>query len=116
GLLVALVAAALAVQRRGAPPAGEALVAWAAVVACIVASPAGWIMALVWALPLVPWLIHARAAPGGSPAAWWLAALAGVACAIPPPLAGWAAVAATALVAAVVALALLGPGRTWEAA
>lgn len=105
-LFGALLFAARAVRRRGA--ASQALVLWAAAAACVITSPAGWIMGFVWALPLVAWL---RALRDGAdtPASWWALALAGVACACPPPAAAWAPLAGLALVAAAVTLALAQP-------
>jgi alpha-1,2-mannosyltransferase len=105
GLFAALVAVAFAVRRRGASEAAQAFVSWAGALACVIASPAGWIMGLVWALPLVPWLVRLRAAPG-RPRAWAAVVLVGAACAVRPPFAGWAALAGTALVAAAALLAL----------
>lgn len=72
----------------------------AALVACVVTSPAGWVMGFVWALPIVPLALRLRAA-GGVPR-WGLPALgaAWVACAVPAPFAGWPALAGTALVIA----------------
>jgi hypothetical protein len=113
--LLGLVAVALAVRRRGAAPIDEALVSWAAAVACVVASPAGWIMGFVWALPLVPWLARARAEARGSRRRWWLVVVAGAACAMLPPFPGWAAAAGTALVVAAAALALSSSRRVQEA-
>ena len=65
-------------------------------------SPTGWVMGLVWALPIAPLVWTARGAaracrarharrPGAPP---------GSRCALPPPFAGWAALAGTALVVA----------------
>jgi hypothetical protein len=100
-LLGALIVAARAVRRRAA--ASQALVLWAAAVACVVASPAGWVMGFVWALPLIPWLAALHARGGG---AWWALAVACLACACPPPAPAWAPLAGLALVAAAVGLAL----------
>jgi hypothetical protein len=72
---------------------------WGAAVASVVTSPAGWVMGLVFALPLAPALADARADglwPGGLSAA---AAVAWLGTAIPSPVAGVAALAATLLVA-----------------
>jgi hypothetical protein len=104
--LVALaLLAAVAVRRRGA---SEALVLWAAAVACVVASPAGWVMGLVVALPLASWLARLRDA--GQARGWSLAVVAAlVACAVPPPLAGWAALAGAGLCVATAGLALALP-------
>jgi hypothetical protein len=104
-MLAMLVAAAAPAHRRCLPEASEALLFWGAAVACVVASPAGWVMGLVWALPLVPWLGRLRAANAASGVARALI-VAGLACACPPLFAGWAALAGTALVAAATALAL----------
>jgi len=105
--LALLAAAALGVRRRGSA-AGDALVPWAAAVACVVASPAGWVMGLVVALPLACWLARlrdARRAPG-----WSLAVVVTlVACAVPPPVAGWAALAGAGLCVATAGLALALP-------
>jgi hypothetical protein len=105
--LALLVAAALGVRRRAAP-AGQAVVLWATAVACVVASPAGWVMGLVVALPLVSWLARLRAVRAARVPGVALAA-ALVACAVPPPGAGWAAVAGAGLAAAAVGLALALP-------
>jgi hypothetical protein len=112
--IVGLAAAARRARRRG--PTAEALVALAAPVAAVVTSPAGWIMGLVLALPLVP-LARAAWAAGAlraRAAAALGAALA--ACAIPPPLPGWGALAGTAVVAAAVYAALAGTPRAEAAA
>jgi alpha-1,2-mannosyltransferase len=111
GLLVLLVAAARAARRRGRSAPREALLLWAAAVACVVASPAGWVMGLVVALPLVPWLVALRGAGGRAGALVRVVGLAVLACACPPPVAGWAAVAGALLVAATVALALALPAE-----
>jgi hypothetical protein len=81
------------------------LVFWAAAVACVVASPSGWAMGLVWALPIVSIaarLVAAGAIPRsralGLGAAW-------VACAVPAPFAGFPALAGAALAIATVATA-----------
>ena len=67
----------------------------AAILACVVTSPTGWVMSFVWALPIAPfvWASLARRrlrAPALS-AAW-------LACALAPLLSGWAAVSGLALV------------------
>jgi hypothetical protein len=105
-LFAGLVVVALAVRRRGGPEAAQALVSWAGALACVIASPAGWLMGFVWALPLAPWLARLRGDPACSRRAWRAVALAGAACAVRPPFAGWAALAGTALVVAAVTLAL----------
>jgi hypothetical protein len=102
--LAFLAAAALAIRRRGGAPASEAVVLWATAVACVVVSPAGWVMGLVVALPLVSWLARLRDARAARAAALATAA-ALVACAVPPPVSGWAAVAGGGLAVAAVGLA-----------
>ena len=78
----------------------ELLLFTAAILACVVTSPTGWVMSFVWALPIAPliWTAAARARvprrlAGLLGAAW-------VACALSPLLGGWAAGAGTALVVA----------------
>ncbi|HEY7375844.1 MAG TPA: glycosyltransferase 87 family protein [Polyangia bacterium] len=93
---------------RRRPDGGDAelVLFGAALVACVVASPTGWAMGLVWALPLAP---RAWAAPAEGPAparARWPLRAAWIACALPPLFGGWAALAGTALVLAAVAAAL----------
>jgi hypothetical protein len=108
-LLGALAVVARAARKRGRPEARAALLLWAAAVTCVVASPAGWVMGLVVALPLVPWLARWAAADG--PARSWRRALVAAlgACAVPPPVAGWAALAGAAVVVAAAGLALALP-------
>ena len=83
----------------------DALLFWAAAVACVVASPAGWVMGLVLALPLAPRIAalvnegRLSRGPAGAVAVTWIAV------ALPAPLAGWAALAGTALILAVVVAA-----------
>ncbi len=75
---------------------------WAAAVACVVASPAGWVMGLVLALPLAP-LVAALVTEGRIPRGLTvMVALAWIAVALPAPFAGWAALAGTALIVAAV--------------
>jgi hypothetical protein len=70
------------------------------IVACVVTSPAGWVMGLVWALPIAPliWTGAGRARLSRRQlavlGAVWIAA------AVFPLINGWAAVAGTALVVA----------------
>ena len=78
----------------------ELLLFTAAILACVVTSPTGWVMSFVWALPIAPlvWTAAARARvprrlAGLLGAAW-------VACALAPLLTGWAAIMGTALVVA----------------
>jgi hypothetical protein len=108
---VALIAAARSVRRRGAPPIAEAMLLFAAAVACVVTSTSGWVMGLVWALPLVPLLAVAWRDGAGSRAARRALGLALVACAIPAPVVGWAALAGAALVAAAAATAISAAGE-----
>lgn len=84
--------------RRDDP--GESLLLFSSAVACVVASPSGWVMGLVVALPLA-----ARAAvlwDEGGPlrSAAFVLASAWVAVALPAPFAGFPALAGAALVAA----------------
>jgi hypothetical protein len=97
--------------RRGPrrPPsadAREALLGGATLIACVVTSPAGWIMGLCWALPLAP--LGAQLLAGGRvPPALALALVAAwLACALPPFVAGWGALAGAALALAAAALAV----------
>jgi hypothetical protein len=90
---------------RGVEPERQALLYWAAAVACVVTSPAGWVMGLVLALPLAP-LAAALLAEGRLAAGPALAgAVAWVALALPQPFAGWAAIGGAVLVVAAAALA-----------
>jgi Glycosyltransferase family 87 len=94
--LLAAAGLAWAARRVARGPArrdGEPLLLTAALVACVVTSPAGWAMGFVWALPIVPIVWCLRPRPLILAAAW-------IACALPPPFAGWAAVAGTALAVA----------------
>jgi hypothetical protein len=78
----------------------------AALVACVVASPAGWVMGFVWALPIAPLALRLRAAATTSP--WSLRAVSGawIACALPAPFAGWPAIAGAMLAVAAGAMAI----------
>ena len=70
----------------------------AAILACVVTSPTGWVMSFVWALPIAPFVwasvarrrLRAPLLPALS-AAW-------LACALAPLLSGWAGVSGLALV------------------
>ena len=85
----------------------DALLFWAAAVACVVTSPAGWVMGLVLALPLAP-ITAALVAEGRLPRGPAVAgALAWIAVALPAPFAGWAALAGSALIVAAVIAAVL---------
>ena len=84
----------------------------AAILACVVTSPTGWVMSFVWALPIAPlvWAAVARRrlrAPllPALGAAW-------VACALSPLLSGWAAVSGLALVVVAAYAADAGPEAT----
>ena len=82
-----------------------ALLFWAAAVACVITSPAGWVMGLVLALPLAP-LVAALVAEGRVPRGPTVAvAVAWIAVALPAPFAGWAALAGAALIVAAVVAA-----------
>jgi hypothetical protein len=88
-----------------------AMLFWAAAVACVVTSPAGWVMGLVLALPLAP-LVAALVAEGRVPRGPVVAtAVAWSAVALPAPFAGWPALAGAALIVAVAvdARAATGP-------
>jgi hypothetical protein len=90
----------------------EQLLLAAALVACVVTSPAGWAMGFVWALAIVPVVscfLRDERAPGPRR---WVLAVAWLACALPPMFAGWAALAGTALA---VALAWAATGRVGNA-
>jgi hypothetical protein len=91
--------------RGGDDPATETLLYWTTAVACVVTSPAGWVMGLVLALPLATVGV-ALAAGGRLPRGPAVAgALAWVALALPQPFSGWAATAGVALVASASAAA-----------
>jgi Glycosyltransferase family 87 len=100
-----------AAQSSERPMASDDLLLFATAVAGVVASPTGWVMGLVVALPLAP-----RAAGLWTegrlsrPAALTLAA-AFVAVAVPAPFSGFPALAGAALVAAAAAAALARPAR-----
>ena len=82
-----------------------ALLFWAAAVACVITSPAGWVMGLVLALPLAP-LVSALVAEGRMSRGPAVAVtVAWIAVALPAPFAGWAALAGTALIVAAVVAA-----------
>jgi hypothetical protein len=104
-LLGMLVLAARGLRRRAPSGAGEALLLWSTAVGCVIASPAGWVMGFVGALPLAPWLWRLRGVPGTAGALRAAVLVAALACACPPPCAGWAAVSGALLVVTVVGLA-----------
>jgi Glycosyltransferase family 87 len=102
--IAALTLAANRLRSRDEATAGT-LLYWAAAVACVVTSPAGWVMGLVLALPLATVgtaLVAEGRLPRGPAAA---GAIAWAALALPAPFAGWAALAGVALIAAAVAAA-----------
>jgi hypothetical protein len=89
----------------------EALLMCATAIACVVTSPAGWVMGLVVAIPVAP-AAAARLAAGRLSARAALAlGAAWIAVALPAPFAGFPALAGSALVAVATAVALAGPGR-----
>jgi Glycosyltransferase family 87 len=84
----------------------EALLLFAAALACVVASPAGWVMGLVVAIPLAP---HAAALVADARLSRRLAIALGVAwvaVALPAPFAGFPALAGAVLSALATAAAL----------
>ena len=102
----------LALRLRGGDhETGGALLFWAAAVACVVTSPAGWVMGLVLGLPLGTLgaaLVSEGRLPQGPAVA---GGIAWAALAVPAPFAGWAALAGVALVAAAaVAAVTVRPG------
>jgi hypothetical protein len=80
----------------------------AAILACVVTSPTGWVMSFVWALPIAPFVwasIARRLRRWSTVGGWRLAApllpflsAAWLACALAPLISGWAAVSGLALV------------------
>ena len=95
-----LVWAARRVARAPERKDGEPLLLTAALVACVVTSPAGWAMGFVWALAIVPIVLcFVRDAKAPRPPRYLLVG-AWIACADAPPFAGWPAIAGTALAAA----------------
>jgi hypothetical protein len=100
-------AALIAVARRRPPPTDDraALLYFAAAVACVVTSPAGWAMGLVWALPLAPLAMGVHAGSGLDARVRLVLVAAGIACAVPAPFPGFPAVAGAALVLAATAAA-----------
>ena len=84
----------LARRRADGATAGadaELLLFTAAILACVVTSPTGWVMSFVWALPIAP-LVWTPPARPLLRAAW-------IACALSPLIGWWTAVAGAALVA-----------------
>jgi glycosyl transferase family 87 len=78
----------------------ELLLFTAAILACVVTSPTGWVMSFVWALPIAPlvWTSLARIRLRRQPRA--ILGAAWIACALSPLSGGWAAIAGSALVVA----------------
>jgi len=104
--VIALAGLVWAARRFGARRAeSAALLYLAGLVACVVTSPSGWAMDLVWAMPIVPIALRLRAA--GALTSRAFAALGGawIACALPAPFAGFPALAGAALVVAAVLVA-----------
>ncbi len=81
----------------------------AALVACVVTSPTGWVMGFVWALPIAPLVLRIRGT--GTVPPWWPRAVvaAWLTCALPAPFAGWPALAGTMLAVAAGAVAIGWP-------
>jgi hypothetical protein len=101
----AMIAAGRRAARAGASDDARLTLFAAALLACVVTSPAGWVMGFVWALPIAPLGIRLRAAGATPPWSLRAALAAWVACALPAPFAGWPAVAGTALAVAAAAIA-----------
>jgi glycosyl transferase family 87 len=93
------------IARRLRARGDDALLFWAAAVASVVTSPAGWVMGLVLALPLAPRIAllvsEGRLARGSV----IVVAISWIAVALPAPFAGWAALAGAALIVAAVVAA-----------
>ncbi len=95
----ALTLLARRLRRRDEATAGT-LLYWTTAVACVVTSPAGWVMGLVLALPLATVgaaMVAEGRLPRG-PAAAGVTAWAALA--LPAPFSGWTALAGVALIAA----------------
>ena len=108
----AMIWAGRRVARLGVGPAdddAQLLLFVAALVACVVTSPTGWVMGFVWALPIAPLVLRMRANATVPP--WWLRAVAAawITCALPAPFAGWPAMAGTMLAVAAGAVAIGRP-------
>jgi len=102
-VLAASAALIWAARRRARTQAdddgGERLLLAAALIACVVTSPTGWTMGLVWALPIAP-LVWTAAPDRWARATRWSLRGAWIACAVPAPFVGWGALAGTALAVA----------------
>ncbi len=105
-----------ATRRRHARPGddelAEEMLLYAAAVACVVASPAGWVMGLVVALPIVADAAERFAGGGLAPRAALALSVAWIAVALPAPFAGFPALAGSALCAATAAAACDPRART----
>ncbi len=84
----------------------EALLLFATAVACVVASPAGWVMGLVVAIPLAPQVTALAAGAHLSRRLAFALGVAWIAVALPAPFAGFPALAGAALSALATAAAL----------
>jgi hypothetical protein len=97
--------------RARGDPTTEALLFWAAAIACVITSPAGWVMGLVLALPLAP-LAAALVADARVPRGPIVAlAVAWIAVALPAPFVGWPALAGTGLIVATIVVAAAASRR-----
>jgi len=70
----------------------------AALLACVITSPTGWVMSFVWALPMAPLIWTSRARAHLSRRVRSILSATWLACALPPLTHGWAVLAGTALV------------------
>jgi hypothetical protein len=107
----ALLAAARALSRRRAAAEHDdraGVLFFGTALACVVASPSGWAMGLVWGLPIAALARRLRNAGAVSGHALVAVGAAWLACAVPAPFAGWPAVAGAALAATATGLALSG--------
>jgi hypothetical protein len=103
--------AARRLRGRSAEAGADPLLLSASAVACVVTSPAGWVMGLVLAIPIAP---RAAALVAGGQVSGRLALAVGaawVAAALPAPFSGFPALAGGALAAAAVALAMSDRSR-----
>src|SRR5450631_1498073 len=99
-----------ALARRRRAPDVDAMLFWAAAVACVVTSPAGWVMGLVLALPLAPRIAVLVDEGRLSRCLTVFVALTWSAVALPAPFAGWPALAGAALIVAVAVAARAATG------
>jgi Glycosyltransferase family 87 len=89
----------------------EAMLMCATAIACVVMSPAGWVMGLVVAIPIAPCAAARLAAGHLSLRAALALGAAWIALALPAPFVGFPALAGSALVAVATTAALASPGR-----